>query len=151
MGCLGFVVSCGASMQGLLTASSASAPVTILTLRCSCSAFPLLTLHTRDVQASNAHPPGTEARHASVPLDDAGLTCQCPARCSMQTEASPLLQYITRPSSPLSCVGEYGPLMTAALGPVAPLIKITVAVELSSPTTSVSNAVCSRAGVTVPR
>ncbi len=58
----------------------------------------------------------------------------------MQTEASPLLQYITRPSNPLSCVGEYCPLIAAALGPVVPLIKMAVAFELTSPTAAASAA-----------
>ena len=68
----------------------------------------------------------------------------------MHTGALSLLQYKIRPSNPLSCIGEYGPLMAAALGPVAPLIKMVVAFELSSAIAAASAAAyaaaCARAG-----
>jgi hypothetical protein len=161
-----------AQTQGPLTARSASAPVTIFkpgSTRSGCSGIPSPTLHMREVQASNAHPPWTQAQHSFVSLSETSwkileksllptdlllryktrpsfpvtcigeydpyntnLSCHMPPRCSMHMEASPFLRYKMRPSSPLSCVGEYGPLMQAAKGPLAPLMKMTVALELPS-------------------
>ena len=50
-----------AQTQGPLTARSASAPVTIFTLESTIQSLSFQTSHWREVQASNAHPPGKEA------------------------------------------------------------------------------------------
>jgi hypothetical protein len=66
-------------------------------------------LHEREPpHASNAHPPEEiPAQQPEGPVLEAFCTCHAPELCSIRIEESPiLLLYTTRPSSPLSGVGE---------------------------------------------
>ena len=94
-----------AQTQGPLTARSASAPVTIFTLESTIQSLSFQTSHWREVQASNAHPPWTQAQHSFVSLSLTILE-----KSLLPTDV--LLRYKTRPSFPFNSIGEYDPYNT---------------------------------------
>ncbi len=64
-------------MQPPLTCRSASLPAAIFTLGWSSNPFPFETLHTREAQSSNAHPPALVRHIFDLPLPSVVLNTRC--------------------------------------------------------------------------
>ncbi len=129
-------------MNPTLTCASASAPVAIFKLGCSFIPPSLPTRHISDLQTSNGQQPGTSAIRVFFPLSETPLTCHLPAKCSITVVGSKRFLYRTRPSELFSPVGSKNPLMNIEFLPVAPLMKMASALELSAATAAACSAAC---------